>query len=201
MRHTRLRAKQVVFASTCGLLLAVFIAAQAQLFASSPASPSADPQSSPGARPSPTPAPPAREDRTAASPGKRDLSRYEKAGTLSFNAGASKQERDSVLEQARGFLLRKWQARGLGQVILRRPDAHGRETLSAFYVEPDEGGRWCVVLETDGVAQRFGFVEEIEMPEDGPPIPGTPDDGTTPRTAGRALHLKESAKARSGLVF
>ena len=82
------------------------------------------------------------------------------------------------------------------------PDGEGRPTPSAFYVEKDEGGQWCVVLETSGRVQQFRFVEEVELPEGGgPPSLDSASRDRAKQAVVRGLHLKESADANSGIVF
>jgi hypothetical protein len=191
------------------LLLAGLVAAQTlprarstALLSAAAQPPDTAAQAQAAATPTPTPLLRAPEATAPAAqlPDKRDMARYEKAGTFSIKADAARGSRDAVMAQVRSFLLAKWSGKRLGHLVLQQPNSEGRAATSVFYVEPDDGGRWCVVLETAGGVQRFRFVEEIDAPEDGPPTLGPAPEGMS-QGGRRVLHLKESAGARSGLVL
>jgi hypothetical protein len=56
-------------------------------------------------------------------------------------------------------------------------------------------------METASGTTAYPFVREVEVAEDGTPILNpTPEDAAR-RTGRRALHLKESPEANSGVVF
>ena len=202
MQLSRLRAKQFVFVFTCALPMAGFVAAQALSLMPVNARPDAAARQQQSATsPTPAPATPPGEARTLPPQSRRrDMTRYEQAGPFTVPAAASPHERETVMAEARAFILAKWRARRLAHVSVGLPGDDGRPVKSAFYVERDEAGQWCVVLETVGNTQKFGFVEEVELAEDGPPIL-RPDDASTPRSGLRGIHLKESAAANSGVVF
>lgn len=202
MNRPSTRNKQIIFIASCGLLLAALAAAQT--FPLGYAQPRAEAavQSAAGAAPSPTPAS-APPHVPAASPSarRRDAARYEQAGKFSVHAAASPQDREAVIGRARAFLLDHWRGRRAGHVVLEREDADGHWSPSSFYVEPDEAGRWSVVLETADGEQKFRFVEEVEAPEDGPPLLSPASEGAPQGSGVMRLHLKESADAKSGLIL
>lgn len=190
MRLKHLRSRQVTFSIVSGLLLASFVAAQTLPLVRSAALPQ-------GAAVAPTPTP-------AATPAaavqrkqskRRDLSQYAKAGP--FNLAADEAGR----AQAHAFLLEHWRGRRLGHLSVSATDPEGRQTVSDFFVEPDGGGQWCVVLETPGGPETFRVVEEIDVPDAGPPVLG--DRGARRRrpSGRKGLHLKQSPGSNNGLVF
>ena len=129
----------------------------------------------------------------------RDLSQYENAGTISMGTG-SESTRQAALTTTREFLLRKWEERALGRIALISQLPTGQPITGNFYVERDSVGSWRVVLEATGRAsEEFYFVEEVGVGSDGRPILDPRPEG--PRPVSRALHLKKSASANSGLVL
>jgi hypothetical protein len=202
VRHIRYRLRQSVFILVCGVLLAGLAATQTLPPVHSVTRQGHAAQTPTGAAPSPTPV--LRPSDPAGPPRlkSRDLARYDKAGP--FNVGADRTGgpvREAVMSQARAFLLEHWRGRRLGHLVINSSDAEGRPAASAFYVEPDEGGRWAVVRETAGGSETFRFVEEVEVPEDGPPLLGEPSEGVRPPAVRMGLHLKQSESANSGLVL
>ena len=201
MRHIRYRLRQSAFVLICGVLLAGFAATQILPPAHSVTRQGHAAQTLPGAAPSPTPV--LRPSDSAAPPRlkPRDLSRYDKAGPFNVAARTGGPAREAVMSQARAFLLEHWRGQRLGHLVINSGDAEGRPAASSFYVEPDEGGRWAVVLETAGGSETFRFVEEVEVPEEGPPLLEESPEGVRPPAVRMGLHLKQSESANSGLVL
>lgn len=199
-RRIRLSLRQSAFVFSSGLLLAGLVALQSlppvhSVTRQEPASqtlPGAPPSPTPVVRPPDAPAPPALK--------RRDLSRYEKAGPFAIADGMERSAREAAMAPARTFLLQSWRGRRLGRLVINSLDVDGRISSSAFYVEPDEGGQWVVVLERAGGSETFRFVEEVEAPEDEPPV--LDKSGEARASSGRTgLHLKQSESANSGLVL
>lgn len=143
------------------------------------------------------PQPPKKESH----PGKRDLSLYDKATPLTLSKNASKQDRESGLSQIRGFLFEHWQGKRHGYAQASLPNPEGNATAHTFFVEPDANGQWTVTLETStGATETFHVVEQIEAPDDGPPVLGHGNHGIKGSTH-IGLHLKQSATANSGLIL
>lgn len=204
MRRKHFPVGRSLPAALCSLVLLGFVAAQMlpAVRDSLRAPVKAAGQSGASGSPTPSPQPEAAERvRPQSQSRRRDLARYDKAGPLTAGAEPQGPGREAVLAQARGFLLEHWRGRRHGHLVLHLPDADGRPLPSSFYVEPDEAGRWRVVLETAGGTETFGFVEEVELTEEGQPVlEPSAEDG--PRLSGRrGLHLKESAESNSGLVL
>ena len=181
-------------------LLSILGAAQVLPLMRHAAPVSAQSQAAPASSPTPStkapaPAPPGRHG------GRRDLSRYEKAGPFAVGADLPRPARQAVMAQIRAFLLDHWRGRRLGHLLANFGGPDGRTEATAFYVEPDAAGAWTITLETDAGAETFTFVEEVEMPESGPPVIGGGAEGGRPGGSGKALHLKQSKEALSGLVF
>lgn len=194
MRFTKLPVRRAGLVALCLSLLISFAAAQTLPLLRS------------GAQPSPSTAPSTQRPAAVPSPtpsrgGRRDLTRYEKAAPLSLRADVEGPERDALLAPARAFLLGHWRRHQLGQVVVEYADADGRPlSSSSLYVETDAAGRWCVVVETEGVTATYRSVEEVETSEEGTPIL-SPAEEAARRPGVRALHLKESPEANSGVVF
>lgn len=132
---------------------------------------------------------------------RRDLARYATAGPFVIADDGLPAAREQAVAQARTFLLEHWRNRRHAQVVIHGKDAAGAVTTSALYVETDDAGRWCVVLEAGGKTERYGVVEEIEFAEDGTPIL-EPETAGGRRPSGRhGLHLKQSAEDNSGLIL
>lgn len=130
---------------------------------------------------------------------RRDLSRYDKLEPLTL-VEHSKPERDATLARIRSFLLEHWRGHRLGHVTISLPSPAGTPASSAFYVEPDSEGHWSIVLETAVGTETFRFVEEVDIPEDGPPIIDPHAEGQ--RSSGaKGLHLKQSERANTGMVL
>ncbi len=203
MRLTKLPARQAGLVALCLLAFISFVAAQTLPLVGDAARQAGGPQPA-GASASPTPSlqPPVGAPASVPNrPGRRDLARYEKAGPFKVEAGMGGPERDAVLAPARSFLLGRWRARQLAHLVVQSPDADGRLLSSSFYVEPDGFGRWCVVAETASGTATHTFVKEVEVAEDGTPILNPTPEDEPRRTGRRALHLKESPEANSGVVF
>jgi hypothetical protein len=130
----------------------------------------------------------------------RDLTLYENAGTISMGTDGQESTKRAALSQTRTFLLRRWNERSLGRVALVSIAPTGRPMTGNFYVERDGAGTWRVVLEATGrPTEEFYFVEEIGVAGDGRPILEPRSDGS--QLVSRAVHLKKSAGANSGLVL
>lgn len=198
MSRKVLRTGRTTVTALCLLVVCAFVAAQTLPVLRRAALSDARDAQTPGPTPQPTPATERRGDELPPQSRRRNLSRYDQGGTLRLDPEASRQEREAALGPARAFLLGHWRERRLGHLSVSAPGPDGRASVSAFYVEPDERGRWCVVLETTGGAETFRVVEEVELSEDGPPALG---GGTERRPAGRGLHLKQDEESRSGLVL
>jgi len=204
MRRKYLPARRSVPVALCSLVLMGFVAAQTLPVVREALRPQAGAAGQSSAVASPTPSPPPQAVEAVRPPSqsrRRDLSRYDKAGPLAVGAELQRPERDALLAQARGFLLEHWRGRRHGHLLLHFPDADGRLLPSSYYVEQDDSGQWCVVLETPGGAETFRVIEEVELSEEGQPIlEPTEEDG--PRMSGRrGLHLKESPISNSGVVL
>lgn len=180
-------------------LLAILGAAQVLPLVRVPARAGAQSSARPASSPTPSTKVPA--PASAGRRGRRDLSRYDKAGPFNLGADLSQPAREASLKQIRSFLLEHWKGGRLGHLVVNLGSPGGRTETTAFYVEPDTDGAWAITLETDAGAETFTFVEEVEMPESGPPVMGGDAEGGQPRGGGKALHLKQSKEASSGLVF
>lgn len=126
----------------------------------------------------------------------RNLSQYENAGTISITGTDA--AREAALTLARSFLLRKWNARSRGRVILAVPTLGTTLRPQSFFIEPNDSGVWKITIEiANEDPSDFFFVEEIGVDANGQPI--LPPNTGTPVT--RALHLKSSASTKSGLIL
>ena len=157
----------------------------------------------PTANPSPTTVPvptavPSVVPTPAQTPGPRVLSLYENGGTVTVSGNDV--VREAALTQARTFLLRKWRDRGRGRLILVPHERGLTPRPRSFYIEPNPSGVWRITLEMAGEdPAEFYFVEEIGVDANGQPIL-TPRPGG-PQAVTRALHLKQQANVKHGVVF
>jgi hypothetical protein len=159
--------------------------------------PVATPTTSPAPQPVASPQPPKKEVRS----GKRDLSTYDKATPISLAKNASKQDRETAVAGLRGFIFEHWQGKRHGYAQASLPNPEGNATAHTFFVEPDANGQWTVTLETStGATETFHVVEQIEAPDNGPPVLGHGNHGIKGSTH-IGLHLKQSATANSGLIL
>jgi hypothetical protein len=197
MTRKRINGKSMIAIALFISALTVFVVAGTLPYGSGVA------QKGGGVAPTPTPLPLQPQPGTVARTpqnGRRDLSRYDKLEPLVI-AEQSKSKRDAALARARGFLLEHWRGRRLGHVVISFPGPADSLTPSAFYVEPDSEGHWTIVLETAGRTETFRFVEEVDIPENGPPIID-PHAGEQQRPSGaKGLHLKQSERANTGMVL
>ncbi|MEQ1606009.1 MAG: hypothetical protein ABL999_14185 [Pyrinomonadaceae bacterium] len=153
-------------------------------------SPGPSPVSSPSPSPNPNPSP-------SATP--RNLALYENAGTITL--GTTDAAIQAALTQTRAFILRKWNARQLGRLAFVSMSPTNRPFTRNFYIERNALGEWQVTLEiADTDPQEFSFVEEIGVAANGHPILEPSRPGSPPAVT-RALHLKNSATVRNGLVL
>jgi cytoskeletal protein RodZ len=144
-----------------------------------------------------SPQPPKKETRS----GKRDLSTYDKATPITLAKNASKLQRETAVAGLRGFIFAHWQTKRHGYAQASLPNPEGKATAHSFFVEPDANGEWSVTLETStGATETFHVVEQIEAPDDGPPIIGHGNHRIKGSTH-IGLHLKQSATANSGLIL
>lgn len=202
--HSRIIKRTAVIIPSAALLVGFAFAQSAPPQTSlSPQPPSAQttPAASPVTSPTPqliaSPQPPKKETRS----GKRDLSTYDKATPISLAKNASKQDRETVVAQLRGFIFEHWQTKRHGYAQMSFPNPEGNGVASVFFVEPDANGQWTVTLETSaGATETFHVVEQIEAPDDGPPVLGHGNHGIKGSTH-IGLHLKQSATANSGLIL
>lgn len=201
MRRKPSRAKLGAPALSCAVVLAILAAAQVSPLAISSSTGGAGAQMPTPASASPTPSLKVSAPNPPAGSGRRDLSRYDQAGPVAVPAGLPRAAREAVMAQVRAFLLDHWRGRRLGHLVAHLPGTRGGTEPWAFYVEPGGGGEWAITLEAGGRAETFTFVEEVELPADGPPVlePGVESRGTQAGT--KALHLKRDAEAMSGLIL
>jgi hypothetical protein len=131
----------------------------------------------------------------------RDLTQYENGGSLTVGVGTSDALREGILNQTRTFLLRKWSQRQLGRVSLITSNLAGRMETRSFFVERNVAtNAWKITIEMpETEPAEFYFVEEIGVAADGRPIID-PRTGS-PQPTSRALHMKNSSSARSGMVL
>jgi hypothetical protein len=134
--------------------------------------------------------------------GGRDLSQYENGGTLTIPPGASSVVREAILTQTRTFLLRKWNERSLGRLTLVTPaSSYEQAAMRKFFVERRTDGVWKITIEmVDAEPAEFTFVQEIGVAANGRPIL-EPNHPSSPPAVTRALHLKQNATVKMGLVF
>ena len=190
MRLKAVRSRQIVLIFACGVLLAGFVAAQTFPLVRSSLQRGDAARGANAATTAPD-APTQKQWK------QRDMSKYADGGQFTVAVGSSPSSREAVMARVRGFLLEHWRGRRLGRVVTHFPNAEGRLSPSAFYVETDEGGAWGITLESAHGAERFAFVGEVEAPPgDGPPVLGA-----TGRGGAIKLHLKADAGANSGLVL
>lgn len=130
---------------------------------------------------------------------KRDLAGYVK-GAFIIEKDISKKAHRAALAQVRGALLNQWQGRKKAHVEVTSYTPAGLRKTSHFYVEPDEKGRWRIALEAQGEPEYFYVVEEVELPEDGPPVLN-PEVRRGRKSGMKGLHLKSSPEAGSGMVL
>jgi hypothetical protein len=159
--------------------------------------PAVAPAASPAPQPIASPQPPKKETR----PGKRDLSKYDKATPITLAKNASKQVRETAVAGLRGFIFEHWQGKHHGYAQASFPNTEGNQVASIFFVEPDADGQWVVTLESStGATETFHVVEQIEAPDDGPPSLGNGNRGIKGGTH-IGLHLKQNEKSNSGLIL
>src|SRR5947209_8018359 len=80
----------------------------------------------------------------------RDLATYETLGPLLMPespTALSSDDRALLKTQMRRFLLDSWQHRR-AQLIVVTFTMEGLPVRSAYFVEPDSAGTWCVVVDT-----------------------------------------------------
>lgn len=194
MNRKRFRSNSIIAFLACTILLLSFVAAQTLSSQQKKTHSSASPASAPSPPPQnpPTVPPP---------PPQRDLSLYDQAGPFALSRELAPTARRAVLSQIRSFLWDHWQQRRRGYLTMSTPDAIGRSIASRFYVEPAENGNWCIRLETAGKVETFRVVEQVEVPEDGPPILNAAPGQRGRGSGSTGLHLKESAGAKAGMVL
>ena len=156
-----------------------------------------EPTTTPTAIQSPT-AVPVPSASPSSSPRVRNLLEYENGGSVTVIGTDT--VREALMTQARNFLLRKWRDRGRGRLVLIPHERGLTVNPLSFFVEPDASGVWRVSLEMPNEDPAdFYFVEEIGVDANGQPILNPRPGG--PPAVTRALHLKQMASVKHGLVF
>lgn len=70
-----------------------------------------------------------------------------------------------------------------------------------FYIEPDGAGRWRITMETGAGTQNFYVVEQVDVPDDGPPVMRPSAERRRASRGTLGVHLKEKANANYGMVL
>lgn len=79
----------------------------------------------------------------------RNLSLYEKSGPYTIELKHSAKERAGIEAKIREFLWYQWRQRHLGQVTVTQFSKEGEQSISSYFVEPDESGAWHVYVKID----------------------------------------------------
>ena len=78
----------------------------------------------------------------------RDLSLYEQGKTYDFSWGKPKTLR-AEHEEFREYLWQKWSNQRRTKVTATFYSIEGDPTTSTYYIEPDESGRWHIIVESE----------------------------------------------------
>lgn len=128
----------------------------------------------------------------------RDLSQYRQAPSITIADSATLAQRERYDAAVRAFIKQQWAMKQRGRIAtistLVRGFAPGE---TAYYIEPDDAGRWRVSIEVQGqdAAQQFYQVEEVEVDADAMPVVAGQ------RGVRRALNLRQPAGGGAEMIF
>ena len=134
----------------------------------------------------------------AAKKPKRDLTKYAQAPTLTIADNATPHQRELVRATIRAFLKQQWQARGRGKIAtISRLVPNFAPGETAYFIEPDDAGRWLISIEVQGQdsPQQFYQLEEIDVDAEGFPV------ATGQPAARKALNLMQPKGGATDMIL